>query len=152
MSTRQKIAAARKPGATKTSRSNHDQAGAELLELSGGLLACATDFVGMPLTFALVNTALRKGGTDVLVGLHGGQLSMPMPPIAQRSLAIVGSFVGTLADLKETVALAKSGKLLSPPLRVRGANDINDAFDDLNSGRVMGRTGLDFSDFEEARA
>lgn len=148
----EKLAAARKLGATKTLRSNHDQAGAELLELTGGRLAGAIDFVGMPRTFALANTALRKGGTYVIVGLHGGELSLPMPPIAQRSLAIVGSFVGTLADLKETVQLARSGKLLPPPLSMRSAKDINDAFEDLNNGRVVGRTVLDFANIEEAGA
>ncbi|MBU9475446.1 alcohol dehydrogenase [Burkholderia multivorans] len=147
-----KLAAARELGATKTLRSNHDEAGAELFASTEGRLAGAIDFVGMPGTFALANTALCKGGMYVIVGLHGGELSIPMPPIAQRSLAIVGSFVGTLADLKETVRLAKSGQLLSPPLCTRRANEINDAFDDLSSGRVLGRTVLDFSGLEETAA
>ncbi|WP_185732309.1 alcohol dehydrogenase [Burkholderia sp. Bp8963] len=147
-----KLAAARELGATRTLRSNHARAEAELLALTEGRLVGAIDFVGMPATFAVANAALCKGGMYVIVGLHGGELSIPMPPIAQRSLAIVGSFVGTLDDLKATVQLARNGKLRPPPLRMRSANDINDAFEDLGSRRVLGRTVLDFSGIEIAGA
>src|SRR2546427_9630061 len=70
-------------------------------------VAGAIDFVGSPVTAALGIAALRKGGRYVLVGLYGGELAHPLPPIAQRAIGIVGSYVGNLRELKEVVALAK---------------------------------------------
>jgi alcohol dehydrogenase, propanol-preferring len=137
-------------GATTAILSNRPDATQRLAQAADGRLAAAIDFVGMPATFDLAYYTLRKGGKFVLCGLHGGGLSVPMPPIAQRSISILGSFVGTLGDLRETVALAKSGKLAPPPYTVRPGSQINEALDDLIKGRVIGRTVLDFTADEPA--
>jgi alcohol dehydrogenase/propanol-preferring alcohol dehydrogenase len=47
----------------------------------------------------------------VLCGLYGRELDHPLPPIAQRGIGIVGSYVGNLQELKEVVALAMRKKL-----------------------------------------
>jgi len=107
-------------------------------------IAGAIDFVGNPATAALGIAALRKGGRYVLVGLHGGELVHPLPPIAQRAIGIVGSYVGSLQELKEVVALAKKGKLKPMPVETRPAEEVNGALQDLNAGRVVGRVVLDF--------
>jgi D-arabinose 1-dehydrogenase-like Zn-dependent alcohol dehydrogenase len=107
-------------------------------------IAGAIDFVGTPATAALGIAALRKGGRYVLVGLHGGELVHPLPPIAQRAIGIVGSYVGSLQELKEVVALAKKGKLKPMPVETRPAQEVNGALDDLQAGRVVGRVVLDF--------
>ena len=97
-----------------------------------------------PATAALGIAALRKGGRYVLVGLHGGELLHPLPPIAQRAIGIVGSYVGSLQELKEVVALAKKGKLKPMPVETRPAQEVNGALEDLKAGRVVGRVVLDF--------
>ncbi len=107
-------------------------------------IAGAIDFVGTPATAALGIAALRKGGRYVLVGLHGGELKHPLPPIAQRAIGIVGSYVGSLQELKEVVALAKKGKLKPMPVETRPAQEVNGALDDLQAGRVVGRVVLNF--------
>ncbi|HEV3008930.1 MAG TPA: alcohol dehydrogenase [Burkholderiales bacterium] len=107
-------------------------------------IAGAIDFVGTPATAALGIAALRKGGRYVLVGLHGGELLHPLPPIAQRAIGIVGSYVGNLQELKEVVALAKKRKLKPLPVETRGASEANGALEDLKAGRVAGRVVLDF--------
>jgi alcohol dehydrogenase/propanol-preferring alcohol dehydrogenase len=107
-------------------------------------IAGAIDFVGTPGTAALGIAALRKGGRYVLVGLHGGELVHPLPPIAQRAIGIVGSYVGNLAELKAVVALAKKGKLKPMPVETRPAEAANRALEDLKAGRVVGRLVLDF--------
>jgi len=107
-------------------------------------IAGAIDFVGNPATAALGIAALRKGGRYVLVGLHGGELVHPLPPIAQRAIGIVGSYVGNLQELKAVVALAKKGKLKPMPVETRPAQEVNGALQDLNAGRVVGRVVLDF--------
>jgi D-arabinose 1-dehydrogenase-like Zn-dependent alcohol dehydrogenase len=111
-------------------------------------IAGAIDFVGTPATAALGIAALRKGGRYVLVGLHGGELVHPLPPIAQRAIGIVGSYVGNLQELKAVVALAKKGKLKPMPVATRPAAEANRALEDLIAGKVIGRVVLDFEAVE----
>ena len=68
----------------------------------------------------------------------------PLPPIAQRAIGIVGSYVGSLQELREVVALAKKRKLKPQPIETRDAEGANRALDDLKAGRVVGRVVLDF--------
>jgi D-arabinose 1-dehydrogenase-like Zn-dependent alcohol dehydrogenase len=134
-----KLAAAKKQGATKTVNTRNDTA---LSEIQG--VAAAIDFVGSPVTAALGIAALRKGGRYILCGLFGGELVHPLPPIAQRAIGIVGSYVGSLQELKEVVALAKKGKIRPAPVETRPAEQANAALEDLKAGRVVGRVVLDF--------
>ena len=107
-------------------------------------IAAAIDFVGMPATAALGIGALRKGGRYVICGLYGGELTHPLPPIAQRAIGIVGSYVGNVQELKEVVALAKKKKLKPMPVATRPAAEAAQALEDLKAGRVVGRVVLDF--------
>jgi D-arabinose 1-dehydrogenase-like Zn-dependent alcohol dehydrogenase len=134
-----KLDTARKLGAKETIDTRSPQAPQQLLGIAG-----AIDFVGMPATAALGIAALRKGGRYVLVGLHGGELVHPLPPIAQRAIGIIGSYVGNLQELKEVVALAKKRKLKPLPVATRPAAEANAALEDLKAGRVVGRVVLDF--------
>ena len=134
-----KLETARKLGAKQSVDTRSPEAAAQLLGIAG-----AIDFVGMPGTAALGLAALRKGGRYVLVGLHGGELSHPMPPIAQRAIGIVGSYVGNLQELKAVVALAKKKKLRPLPVETRPGSAANAALEDLKAGRVVGRVVLDF--------
>jgi D-arabinose 1-dehydrogenase-like Zn-dependent alcohol dehydrogenase len=111
-------------------------------------IAGAIDFVGMPATAALGIGALRKGGRYVLVGLHGGELVHPLPPIAQRAIGIVGSYVGNLQELKEVVALAKKKKIRPMPVETRPPEAVNSALQGLNDGKVVGRIVLNFETAE----
>jgi D-arabinose 1-dehydrogenase-like Zn-dependent alcohol dehydrogenase len=134
-----KLETARQLGAKETVDTRAPDAAAKLAGIAG-----AIDFVGTPATAALGIAALRKGGRYVLVGLHGGELVHPLPPIAQRAIGIVGSYVGNLQELKELVALAKKGKLKPLPVSTRPGDEANAALDDLHAGRVIGRVVLDF--------
>jgi len=138
-----KLETAAKLGAKYTLDTRDPQAAQQLAGIAG-----AIDFVGMPGTAALGLAALRKGGRYVLVGLHGGELVHPMPPIAQRAIGIVGSYVGNLQELKEVVALAKRKKLKSLPVETRPGSAANAALEDLKAGRVVGRVVLDFEAVE----
>jgi D-arabinose 1-dehydrogenase-like Zn-dependent alcohol dehydrogenase len=134
-----KLAAAAKQGAKKTVNTRAPDA---LQQLQG--VAGAIDFVGSPATAALGIAALRKGGRYVICGLYGGELTHPLPPIAQRAIGIVGSYVGSLQELKEVVALAKKGKIKPMPVETRSAEEANSALEDLKAGRIVGRVVLDF--------
>ena len=134
-----KLAIAAKLGATQGVNTRAPDAAQKLAGIGG-----AIDFVGTPATAALGIAALRKGGRYVLVGLHGGELVHPLPPLAQRAIGIVGSYVGNLQELKEVVALAKKKKLKALPVETRPGEQANAALQDLNAGRVAGRVVLDF--------
>jgi D-arabinose 1-dehydrogenase-like Zn-dependent alcohol dehydrogenase len=138
-----KLTTARRLGANETLNTRSADAAQKLAGIAG-----AIDFVGMPATAALGIAALRKGGRYVLVGLHGGELVHPLPPIAQRAIGIVGSYVGNLQELKEVVALAKKKKLKPLPVETRPATEANAALEDLKAGRVAGRVVLDFETVE----
>ena len=116
----------------------------KLQELAGGQLAAAIDFVGMPATHALAYPTLRKGGRYILCGLFGGEITLPMPPIAQRAVAVMGSYVGNLKELREVVALARRKKLRPVPVSTRPADELNAVLEDLKAGKVLGRVVLDF--------
>jgi D-arabinose 1-dehydrogenase-like Zn-dependent alcohol dehydrogenase len=134
-----KLAAAARQGARQTVNTRGADAARELQGI-----AAAIDFVGAPQTAALGIAALRKGGRYVLCGLYGGELVHPLPPIAQRAIGIVGSYVGNLQELKEVVALAKKRKLRPAPVQTWPADEANRALEDLKAGRVVGRVVLDF--------
>ncbi|MEO7402472.1 MAG: zinc-binding dehydrogenase, partial [Burkholderiales bacterium] len=139
-----KLAQARKQGATATIDTRDADAAAQIQKISGGNVAAAIDLVGMPATATLGIAALRKGGRFVLCGLFGGEITLSLPPIAQRAIGVVGSYVGNVQELKELVALAKTGKLAPTPVTTRPADQVNQALDDLRAGRVLGRVVLDF--------
>ena len=133
-----KLAAAAKLGAKRTVNTRTPEAD----QLRG--IAGALDFVGSPATAGLGIAALRKGGRYIICGLYGGELVQPLPPIAQRAIGIIGSYVGNLQELKEVVALAKKGKLKPLPVTTRPAEEASSALEDLKAGRVVGRIVLDF--------
>jgi D-arabinose 1-dehydrogenase-like Zn-dependent alcohol dehydrogenase len=142
-----KFPAARAAGARETVNSRDQQAAiAEIQRLSGGAVAGALDFVGMPATAALGIAVLAKGGRYILCGLFGGELTYPLPPIAQRAIGIVGSYVGTLQELREVVALAQSGKLKATPVETRPIKDVNRTLDELKAGKILGRVVLDVNE------
>ena len=139
-----KLSAAKKQGAAQTLDSRSPIAVQALQALANGSLAGTIDFVGMPATAALGIGALRKGGRYVICGLFGGELVHPLPPLAQRAIGIIGSYVGNLQELKEVVALAKKKKLKPMPVDTRPAAQANSALEDLKAGKVLGRVVLDF--------
>ena len=134
-----KLASALKQGATSTVNTRAADAAHKLAGI-----AAAVDLVGAPGTAALGIGALRKGGRYVICGLFGGELTHPLPPIAQRAIGIQGSYVGNLQELKEVVALAKRKKLKPSPIETRPADQANAALEDLKAGRVLGRVVLNF--------
>jgi len=132
-----KLAAAAKLGAKTTLNTRAPDAAQQLQGI-----AAAIDFVGSPATAGIALGALRKGGRYVICGLYGGELVHPLPPIAQRAIGIVGSYVGNLRELKEVVALAKRRKIRPAPVELRPADEAALALDDLKAGRVVGRIVL----------
>lgn len=107
-----------------------------------GNAAAVVDFVGSTDTATSGISMLRKGGSYVIVGLFGGEITIPLPPLAQRSTMIRGSYVGNLAELKELVELAKTGKIAALSVETMAFSQVNEALDRLRAGGVNGRLVL----------
>ncbi|MEV6235532.1 alcohol dehydrogenase catalytic domain-containing protein [Lentzea sp. NPDC051838] len=99
------------------------------------------DFVGTDTTLALGAATLRAGGTLAVLGSGGGHLTIGKPGPLPQGARLTLPFWGTRPDLHAVVALAEAGKL-SVTTDVRPLSDAVQAFDDLRSGRVLGRVVL----------
>lgn len=133
-----KFAAARAAGATETFNPADADTPAKLAALPGGV-AGAVDLVGATQTAQVAMAALRKGGRYVIVGLYGGEINLSMVGTVQRAMTVQGSYVGNPQELREVVALAKSGKLKPIPLEKRPLSEVSRTLDELKAGRVIGR-------------
>jgi D-arabinose 1-dehydrogenase-like Zn-dependent alcohol dehydrogenase len=138
----QKRGIARQAGAFETIDNSDPDAVAKVIELTGGGARASIDFVGAPQTARFGLDVLRRGGTLVNVGLYGGAMSLPLPLMPQRSLTLRGSYVGTLEELEEVMALGRQGKVPPIPLDLRPLAQAAQALDDLRAGRVAGRVIL----------
>jgi D-arabinose 1-dehydrogenase-like Zn-dependent alcohol dehydrogenase len=107
-----------------------------------GNVAAVVDFVGSETSSTLAVNLVRRAGQVVIVGLFGGEFRLALPMFALRSLRIAGSYVGSLPDLRELVALAQRSDLPAAPLVLRPLAEVNQALQDLAQGRVQGRVVL----------
>jgi len=115
----------------------------QLAKRDGGSGVAATlDFVGLPQTMNFGLSLLRKGGHHVHVGLFGGAHPISLPPVAFRMLRISGSYVGTLEEFRELVALVQDGMDLAIPVTNRPLEQAAEALADLQAGNVVGRLVL----------
>lgn len=139
----EKLAAAKETGAdavlNSTSVANAIKA---LQELAGGELRAVVDTVGGEATAQLGTGAVRKGGRYVIVGLYGGELTVSLPTLPMRALSILGSYVGSLGELKELMELVKAGKVKPIPMTTRPLETAYDTLQDLKAGRIVGRVVL----------
>ena len=133
-----KFAAARAAGAAETFNPADADTPAKLAALPGGVFG-AVDLVGATQTAQIAMGALRKGGRYVLVGLYGGEITLSMVGTVQRALTVQGSYVGNPQELREVVALARSGKLKPIPIEKRPMSEVSRTLDELKAGTVVGR-------------
>src|ERR1700726_521710 len=71
-------------------------------------IGAAIDFVGAANTAKLGIDVLAKGGKYVIVGLFGGDITLSLPLLPMRAITIQGSYVASLDELKELLALVAS--------------------------------------------
>lgn len=138
----EKRAIARQAGAHETVDNADPDAVAKVKELSQGGIKAAIDFVGAPATARFALDCMRKGGTLIVVGLYGGALSFPLPFFPQRALTVRGSYVGTVGELAELIALGQEGRIPPIPLDLRPLDAAPQAMADLRAGHVKGRVIL----------
>jgi D-arabinose 1-dehydrogenase-like Zn-dependent alcohol dehydrogenase len=134
--------AAREAGAGQVIDPNAEGAAKSLVNGRGGGVAAAIDFVGAGSTFAFGLGALRKSGKLVSVGLFGGSTPVAPVMVAMKAVSVMGSYVGSLAEMRELMAIARKGTLPGLPLAARPLAEASDALADLKAGRVRGRAIL----------
>jgi D-arabinose 1-dehydrogenase-like Zn-dependent alcohol dehydrogenase len=139
----QKRAHARQMGAVATIDNAAPDAVKQVMEATGGGAAAAIDFVGSPKTMEFGVNVLRKGGKLVMVGLYGGAAALSTVLFPFKMMTVEGSYVGTLDDLKELMALVQAGKVPPIPVETRPADQASQALSDLKTGgKVRGRVVL----------
>ncbi len=112
-----------------------------IMKETGGVTG-AVDLVGNPKSVEFGMNLLARGGKLVICGLYGGELTYPLPYLPFKSIAVEGSYVGSLGDAREMLELVKAKKLEAIPVTTRPLDEATLALDALRSGNVVGRTVL----------
>lgn len=135
-----KWAAAKAAGAKQTIDPSSPDVLKALMRETGGGVTAAVDFVGAAASFTFGLSAIRKGGVLIVVGLFGGaaQLSVPLLPL--KAATVMGSYVGSLSEMRDMMQLARAGKLPAMPVETRPLAEIGDVLERLRAGKVVGRT------------
>jgi D-arabinose 1-dehydrogenase-like Zn-dependent alcohol dehydrogenase len=138
----EKLAAAESAGAVATFNAKDDDAAKQIKGATDGGVYAAIDFVGSEASFGLARSSLRKGGKAVVVGLFGGAFSMPIPLLPMQAHTLQGSFVGSLDETIEMMALVQAGAVDPIPVAERPIEAATETLDDLRNGNIVGRVVL----------
>jgi NAD+-dependent secondary alcohol dehydrogenase Adh1 len=115
-----------------------DDAVAQVRDLTGGRgVEVVLDFVGELGTTVQGPAMLAVGGTYFVIG-YGGRVDLAAIEIISREISVVGSLVGSFAELAELMALAAQGKVRLET-REYGFEEVNVALAELRDGRLHGR-------------
>lgn len=134
--------AAKKAGALAVIDGNAPDAAQQLIAATNGGAWAVIDLVGSSKTAQLGVDSLTKGGKLIIVGLFGGDITVSTPFFPMRAMAIMGSYVGSLPEMKELLDLVRAKGLPPIPLRTRPLSDVNAALNDLRAGKIVGRVVL----------
>ena len=133
---------AREAGANEVIDPSAEGVAKALVKGTGGGVAAAVDFVGAGATFTFAMGAVRKAGTLVCVGLFGGSAPLVPAMLSMRAISVIGSYVGSLSEMQELMAIARKGHLPALPLTSKPLAEVTQALEDLRAGRIRGRAIL----------
>jgi propanol-preferring alcohol dehydrogenase len=133
--------AAMQAGASAVVDVNAPDAVRQLAKLGSGAWS-VIDLVGSSSTVRLGVDCLAKGGKLIVVGLFGGDITISTPLLPMKALTLQGSYVGSLAEMRELLALVKRTGLPAQPIGTRPFADADAALTELRAGNVVGRLVL----------
>jgi D-arabinose 1-dehydrogenase-like Zn-dependent alcohol dehydrogenase len=113
---------------------------AQILEANARAPFAAIDFVGAPETLKLAMESVAPGGTVICVGLYGGELPISTALLPLRQITLRGSYVGTVSELRELVAVMQERNIKGVPITTRPMAEVNAIMAELEAGRFVGRT------------
>jgi propanol-preferring alcohol dehydrogenase len=119
--------------------SNTDAREALMARTEGRGVAAVVDFVGSSQTAALGQAVLAKNGTLVIVGLFGGEITVPTHFFPLRNATLRGSYTGTLRELRELLALVRERGVRPLPVACHPMDDVPRLLEEMRQGRVVGR-------------
>lgn len=137
-----KLAAAKKAGATAVVNSKSGDPAKQIVELAGGPVLGAIDFVNNSVTASMVNGILGKGATWVQVGVMGGTVELSLVANIFKGITIKANYIGSPGQLQEVTRMAREGKLPPLPVTTMPWDQANEAMELLHSGKVTGRVVL----------
>jgi len=109
-----------------------------VLDLTDGKGAqVVLDFVGERGAEREAWTMTRRAGSHFVIG-YGGTIQVAAIDVISTERNIIGNLVGSFNDLAELMALAAAG-LVRLHTQTYPLDAVNDAMDDLDSGRLRGR-------------
>jgi D-arabinose 1-dehydrogenase-like Zn-dependent alcohol dehydrogenase len=129
-------------GASQAFDPRESDSARQVLKATGGGVATAIDFVGAPSSTQFAMQSVRRAGRVVVVGLFGGSLDLALPLLPLRSITLQGSYVGSLAELRELVGMARARGVPQIPIQERPLAAAQESLEDLKAGRVLGRVVL----------
>jgi NAD+-dependent secondary alcohol dehydrogenase Adh1 len=110
----------------------------KVAELTGGNGAeVVLDFVGERGAEADGWRMTRRAGSHFMIG-YGGTVQIPTIDVISTERNLIGNLVGTYNDLAELMTLAAQGKV-ALHTRTYPLDEVNEAIDDLDHGRLQGR-------------
>jgi D-arabinose 1-dehydrogenase-like Zn-dependent alcohol dehydrogenase len=133
---------AKKAGAKAVVDAKAPDAVQQIMSLTKGGAYAVIDLVGSSQSARLGYDSLIKGGKYIIVGLYGGDLTVSLPPIPMRALTIQGSYVGSVPEITELMALVRRTGLPDVPVSTRPLDDVNAVMGELRAGKVVGRVVL----------
>ena len=137
-----KRAAAKTAGARQVIDGGARDAAQQIVAATNGGAWAAIDLVGSSGTARLAIDSLIKGGKLIVVGLYGGDITVPLPFFPMRAITLQGSYVGSLTEMAELLDLVRRVGLPPIPVATRPLAEVNAALDDLRAGKVVGRVVL----------
>jgi propanol-preferring alcohol dehydrogenase len=134
--------AAMKAGAIAVVDGKAPDAAQQIVKLTDGGAWAVNDYVGSSTTVQLGVDCITKGGKIIVVGLFGGDITVSTPFFPLKAMAIQGSYVGSLPEMKELLDLVRAKGLPPIPMTTRPLDQVGGALDDLRAGKVIGRVVL----------
>jgi len=134
--------AALKAGAQAAIDPGAADAAMQIIEATKGGAWAVIDLVGATRTVQLALDSLVKGGKLIIVGLFGGDITVPTPSFPLRAITIQGSYVGSLTEMAELLDLVRRKGAPDLPIGTRPLAAVNEALNELKAGKVIGRLVL----------
>lgn len=131
--------AALKAGASHVIDGGAKDALDQIRAATGGGSWATIDFVGAGPTVKIGVDVAIKGGKVIVVGLFGGDVTVPTPFFPMRALTVQGSYVGSLSEIAELLALVNAKGAPDVPVSTRPLEQVNAALNDLRDGKIIGR-------------
>ena len=138
----EKLSVAKKTGASEIINSTQEGAAERLLELTDGGADAIVDFVGAEASVNFGYNLIARGGTYVIVGLFGGQITIPLPMQAILSKNLLGSYVGSYGEMKELMGLVTAGKIDPVKVETRNVSEVNRTLQEMKEGKILGLVAL----------